>query len=76
MATSDFTFPSFGGETEIGQLDFIFSFTLGVPAITGYPPHPQSETENWKLKTEHAIWITVHDCGHQAYFDLLATVVF
>jgi len=36
--------------TEIGQLDFIFSFTLGHvyagAAITGYLLHTKSETEN------------------------------
>ena len=43
---SDFTF---GGETEIGLLDFIFSFTLG------YAPTPQviRFTLKVKLKTEN-----------------------
>jgi len=43
---SDFTF---GGQTEIGQLDFIFSFTLG------YAPTPQviRFTLKVKLKTEN-----------------------
>jgi len=50
---SDFTF---GGETEIGQLDFIFSFALGyapTSQVIRFTLKVKLKTE--KLKTENAI---------------------